>query len=163
MEQSQNSGKTDNHTSISDSSKSLSHSRINLGNIFNRKFLALLPFTCLVFLIPSAYALPPGAQCWENMTCGPSQLIHDPFHHVLDPIDAYLHPYTVVAIWGALLGVVWFSSQSPLLVAALGIIVATTAVGLNQTAIGIGMMLASVAIGVVLYQVVRQRTSVLSF
>lgn len=163
MEQSQNSGKTNNHSTISDKDKSVHHTRFHFRGIFNDKFVALLPFTFLVFLIPSAYALPPGAQCWENMTCGPSTLIHDPFHHVLDPIDAYLHPYTLVVIWGSLLGVIWFTSQTPLLVAALGIIVATTAVGLNQTAVGIGMMLASVAIGVVLYQVVRQRTSVLSF
>lgn len=118
--------------------------------------------TLLVTITPSAWAVP-GTFCWEQINCATQTLINSPWTTAKTYFDAFIGPWTLTAFWGVVVGVLWLRTQNPMLVMIVGVLVATTGVGFNQLAVGIGLMLGSVALGLALWQVVRQRSSVLSF
>lgn len=80
---------------------------------------------------------------------------------VRTPIDSQLPGFSLVIIWGGLIGIIWFKTENIMLMSIVGIIVASTitigGTGISQQAIQIGYMLVGVSFGILVFQLIRQR------
>ena len=125
--------------------------------------LAILP---LLFVIPQAW----GWQCYEvlpdggtNDLCGlASGNVTKVFQSVNAPLESQIAGFSLVILWGGLIGIVWFKTERLDLVGIVGLAVAGTATGLSPTAVGIGFFLLLVSLGVLLFQVIRHRPTIFS-
>ena len=120
--------------------------------------------TIVTALIPSVFAAP-GDLCWEDPDdlCGlasgdPAQV----FSGVLEPMESQLAGYGLVIVWGGILAIVWFKTENIMLLSIIGLLVAATITGINEDARGIGLLLVAVSIGILLFQMIRQRISLFS-
>lgn len=121
--------------------------------------IILLP---LFFSMPFAFADERPALCYEdpNDMCGlisgdPSQL----FGAILSPLDSQVAGYGMMILWGGILAMLWFKTENIMLIGIVGVIVAATITGLSDQAKGIGMLLLAISIGILLFQMIRQRVS----
>lgn len=132
-----------------------------LIKIRQRRLVLILP-VLMLFLIPSAYADQRPALCYEDATdmCGlKSGNPADFFAATLAPLDAQVEGYGLMILWGGILAMLWFKTENIMLMGIVGIIVAATITGLSEDAKGIGMLLLAISIGILLFQMIRQRVS----
>lgn len=125
------------------------------------KFLILL----LLFPIPMAFADERPALCYEDATDMCGLLSGNPadfFEATLAPLDAQVSGYGLMILWGGILAMIWFKTENIMLLGIVGIIVAATITGLSDQAKGIGMLLLAVSIGILLFQMIRQRVALFS-
>lgn len=129
------------------------------------KVILVLAFVITITtLFPYVYAAP-GDLCFENpddlcgLTSGdPAQV----FSGVLGPLESQLAGYGLVVVWGGILAIVWFKTENIMLLSIIGLLVAATITGINEDARGIGLLLVAVSIGILLFQMIRQRISLFS-
>jgi len=126
--------------------------------------MRLLAILLLGFTAVPAFAAP-GDLCFEDYTdlCGlasgdPSQV----FSGLLAPLESQVPGYSLVFLWGGILAILWFKTENIMLIGLVGIFIAATITGLSQTAIGIGLLLLGVSVGILLFQLIRQRVSIFS-
>ena len=118
----------------------------------------------LPFFIQNVYAAP-GSLCFEDpddlcgLASGDPALV---FSGVLEPLESQLAGYGLVIVWGGILSFVWFKTENIMTVAIVGLFVAATITGINENARGIGLLLVAVSIGILLFQMIRQRISIFS-
>lgn len=105
------------------------------------------------------------AQCFEDFDdmCGllsgnPSTM----FGAILTPLETQVVGFSLVILWGGLLGIVWLKTENIMLLGIIGVIVSATITGLSTNAQGIGMLLLGISIGVLLFQLIRQRVALFS-
>ena len=116
------------------------------------------------YLIQNAYGIP-GDLCFEDpddlcgLTSGDPALV---FSGVLGPMESQLAGYGLVILWGGILAIVWFKTENIMLLSITGLMVAATITGINENARGIGLLLVAVSIGILLFQMLRQRISLFS-
>lgn len=125
----------------------------------------MLPLILLFFSIPFAYADERPALCYEDASDMCGLLSGNPadfFSATLAPLDAQVAGYGLMILWGGILAMLWFKTENIMLMGIVGIIVAATITGMSQDAKGIGMLLLAVSIGILLYQMIRQRISLFS-
>ncbi len=114
--------------------------------------------------IPLAFAAP-GDNCWERITDMCGLLSADPqqvFGAVLTPLESQITGLSLALLWGGLLTIIWFKTENVMLLGIVGVVVSSTITGLSSQAQGIGMLLLAVSIGILLFQLIRQRVSVFS-
>lgn len=106
-----------------------------------------------------------GHLCFEDVDdlCGlasgdPAQV----FSGVLEPLESQLFGYGLVILWGGIIAIVWFKTENIMLLSIVGLLVAATITGINEDARGIGLLLVAVSIGILLFQMIRQRISLFS-
>lgn len=124
--------------------------------------LLLLP---LFFSVPFAFADQRPALCYEDVTDMCGLLSGNPadfFEATLAPLDAQIAGYGLMILWGGILAMIWFKTENIMLMAIVGIIVAATITGMGAQAKGIGMLLVAVSIGILLFQMIRQRVALFS-
>lgn len=124
-----------------------------------------LAILLLLFTVPLAYADERPALCYEDASDMCGLLSGDPgdmFAATLAPLDAQVAGYGLMILWGGILAMLWFKTENIMLIGIVGIIVAATITGFSEDAKGIGMTLLAVSIGILLFQMVRQRVSLFS-
>jgi hypothetical protein len=119
-------------------------------------------FLIPLFFTPAIAFAAPGELCFEQLDdmCGilsgdPAQM----FGSVRQPLESQIEGFSLVILWGGLLGIIWFKSENIMLLAIVGIFVSATIVGLSETAKGIGMLLLGISIGILIFQLIRQRVN----
>lgn len=116
-------------------------------------------------LIPQAFATGPGSLCFESYSGNLCGLLSGNLTQVMSavrqPIESQLPGFSLVIIWGGLIGIIWFKTENIMLMSIVGIIVAATvtigSTGISQTAISIGYTLVGVSVGILIFQLIRQR------
>lgn len=77
------------------------------------------------------------------------------------PLESQIPGFSLVILWGGLIGIIWFKTENIMLMSIVGIIVASTitigSTGISQTAVQIGYMLVGVSFGILMFQMIRQR------
>lgn len=122
-----------------------------------------------LFIAFPAYA-PLGENCFEIM---PSGLDTDlcgfgsgnatkVFTAVNAPLEAFLPGFSLIILWAGELGIIWFKTERIDLVGIVGICIAVTATGLSPVAVGVGLGLLLTSLGILAFQVFRQRVTIFS-
>ena len=107
----------------------------------------------------------PGNLCFENVDdlCGiRSSNPAEVFGAIKAPLNSQFDGLFMMVFWGGIMGIIWFKTENIMLLGIVGIIVSVTITGLSSTAQGIGMLLLAVSIGILIFQLIRQRISVIS-
>lgn len=123
----------------------------------------LLPVILISF--PLAFADSRPTLCYEDVSDMCGLLSGNPtdfFSAILAPLDAQVAGYGLMILWGGILAMLWFKTENIMLMGIVGVIVAATITGLSDQAKGIGMMLLAVSIGILLFQMIRQRVALFS-
>ena len=131
---------------------------------------ALLPMIALLMIIPSAYAAP-GDLCYEQADdmCGlasgnPAEM----FGAILTPLNIQTQNPAIdnvgmIVLWGGIMGVIWFKTENIMLLGIVGLVIASTfTIAFPEEAIGVGYLLLAVSIGILLFQLIRQKVSIFS-
>lgn len=115
-------------------------------------------------MIVPAFAAP-GDLCFEDADnmCGlisgdPAQV----FGGIMNPLESQVPGFAMVIFWGGMTAIVWFKTENIMLVGLVGVFVAATLTTISDDARGIGLLLLGVALGILLFQLVRQRVSIFS-
>lgn len=119
--------------------------------------------------IPNAFAAP-GSQCFEQLPTGSSNdlcgLLSTNMTTVFQafrmPLETQIPGFSLVILWGGLIGILWFKTENIMLISIVGIVVAATITGLDTSARGYGYLLVGVSFGLLLFQLLRQRISLYS-
>lgn len=99
---------------------------------------------------------PNDPECFELGTC---DLFGAPFEAMIEPFNATLTDFTLVAIWAIIMGVLWLRVSNTMVVGVMGIALASLFTqGFSEEAQIIGWALLGVAITVALYQILIVRT-----
>ena len=127
------------------------------------KSILFLPL--LLFSMPLAFAFDRPALCYEDPEdmCGLlNGTPQDFFSAILSPLDAQVAGYGLMIMWGGIMAMIWFKTENIMLMAIVGLIVAATITGMSDQAKGIGMYLVAISIGILLFQMIRQRVALFS-
>lgn len=133
--------------------------------IKTKKIMLRLLLVPLFFSMPFAFADERPALCYEDASDMCGLLSGNPadfFSATLAPLDAQVAGYGLMILWGGILAMIWFKTENIMLMAIVGIIVAATITGMSDQAKGIGMLLVAVSIGILLFQMIRQRVALFS-
>lgn len=76
------------------------------------------------------------------------------------PLEQLQPGFSLVILWGGILGIIWLKTERIDILGVVGIMVAGTITGLSPNAIGIGFGLLLVSGGILLFQVIRQRVTI---
>lgn len=96
-----------------------------------------------------------------NTLCGlASGNITKVFLSANQPLEQVQPGFSLVILWGGILGVIWIKTERIDILGVIGIMVAGTITGLSPSAIGIGFGLLLVSGGILLFQVIRQRITI---
>lgn len=76
------------------------------------------------------------------------------------PLESQIPGFSMVILWGGYIGIIWFKTERIDMVGIIGILVSATATGISPTAVGIGSTLLFVSMGILLFQVIRQRITI---
>ena len=126
--------------------------------------------TLLAILI-STVAFAPGDLCFENFNSNLCGLTSGNFTQVMSavrqPLELVLPGFSLVILWGGLMGIIWFKTENIMMMSIVGIAVASTitiggSAGINPTAVQIGWLLVAVSFGVLIFQMLRQRLTLFS-
>jgi len=101
-------------------------------------------------LIPLAYAVP-GDTCVEDGTY--CDFADAPFDAMIEPYTIILGTWTYVVMWGAVLGVLWLWTQSPGIVAVVGVVISSFLIGIVPEALYIGIFLVAISIGIYMFSI----------
>lgn len=115
--------------------------------------------------MPLAFADERPALCYEDASDMCGLLSGDPgdfFAATLAPLDTQVAGYGLMILWGGILAMLWFKTENIMLIGVVGVIVAATITGFSEDAKGIGMALLAVSIGILMFQMIRQRISLFS-
>lgn len=126
-----------------------------------------LLFLPILFLLPNTYA-PLGQNCFEVMPNGSdddlcglgSGNVTKIFSAVNAPLESFLPGFALVLLWGGELAIIWFKTERIDLVGIVGIAIAVTSVGLSPIAVGVGYGLLLTSLGILAFQVFRQRVTI---
>ena len=130
-----------------------------------RYHYAIFSLLLLIPFVPDAFAQERPEFCFEDSSdmCGLiSNNAADIFGAVLTPLDSQVPGFALVILWGGIMGIIWFKTENIMLLGIVGVIVSATITGFDQDALGIGMLLLGVSIGILTFQLIRQRVSVFS-
>jgi len=109
---------------------------------------------CFVLLIasvvPLAFAVP-GETCVEDGTY--CNFADAPFEAMIEPYQIILGSWTYVIMWGAILGVLWLWTQSPGIVAVVGVVISSFLIGIVPEALYIGIFLVAISIGIYMFSI----------
>lgn len=130
--------------------------------------LVSLIILCGVSIIPSFATVTP-TYCFETMPngagndlCGlASGNFTKTFVALDEPQEAILPGFALVFIWAGIIGVIWFKTERIDIVGITGLVIAATiSASTAAHAIGIGITLLFVDLGILAYQLIRQRVTI---
>lgn len=121
-----------------------------------------------VLNITSQIDAPPDPACFELGTCdlfaSPLDAMLEPFFcsfgGVPDPVTGKCSggsgQFFLVIVWGLIIGVIWLRTSSTMITGVVGLGIASLFV-FNEKTILVGIVLLGAAIGIVIYQLYKQR------
>ena len=115
-----------------------------------------MDFTISLLFISVAYGAP-GDLCFENDPLTDCGFIEAPLEAMITPFDAIFGVWFFPIVWGLFLAILWLRTQNTMLVGIVGILVSTMISTFYEPAREIGIMLFLIAMGMVLYQIIRQK------
>ena len=144
----------------------ISHEQYNTSTLtHNMLFVLLLGlFAVSMIIVPTAHAQR-AELCFEDVNDMCGLISDDPadiFGAILVPLESQVPGFALVILWGGILGIIWFKTENIMLLGIVGLVVSVTITGLSDEAQGIGMLLLGVSIGILSFQLIRQRVSVFS-
>lgn len=113
--------------------------------------LMLMPILVAPILVPNVFAAP-GELCQEQISVDPCGLLSNPLSFATQPFDELMPGFGGLLIWGPVIFAIWMVSKSPMITAVVGLIVATSVIGLDQDAVGVGVLLMALSIGIAMFQ-----------
>lgn len=130
-----------------------------------RSLWLLLVLVFLTIPIDNVLAARDPQYCFEDSTdlCGlasgdPTQI----FAGIMDPLESQVPGFSMVIFWGGIMAIVWFKTENIMLLGIIGVFVSATITGISETAQGIGLSLLGVSIGILIFQLLRQRLQIFS-
>jgi len=113
-----------------------------------------------VLNITSQVDAPPDPKCFELGTC---DVFASPLDAMLEPFFAAFSfggdetgQFFLIVIWGLIIGVIWLRTSSTMMTGVIGIGIATLFTFSEKT-LFVGITLLILAIGIVIYQLYKQR------
>ena len=113
-----------------------------------------------VLNVTTAVDKPPNPACFELGTC---DVFASPLDAMLEPFFAAFSfggddtgQFFLIVIWGLIIGVIWLRTSSTMITGVIGIGIATLFTFSEKT-IFVGITLLILAIGIVIYQLYKQR------
>lgn len=113
-----------------------------------------------VLNITTSVDAPPNPACFELGTC---DVFASPLDAMLEPFFAAFSfggddtgQFFLIVIWGLIIGVIWLRTSSTMMTGVIGIGIATLFTFSEKT-IFVGITLLILAIGIVIYQLYKQR------
>ena len=113
-----------------------------------------------VLNITAGIDAPPNPKCFELGTC---DVFASPLDAMLEPFFAAFSfggddtgQFFLIVIWGLIIGVIWLRTSSTMMTGVIGIGIATLFTFSEKT-IFVGITLLILAIGIVIYQLYKQR------
>ena len=130
-----------------------------------RSHWLLLVLMSLSVPIITADAARDPQYCFEDVTnlCGVAS--GDPatlFSGILNPLETQVPGFSMVILWGGIMAIIWFKTENIMLLGIVGVFVSATITGISSTAQGIGLSLLGISIGILIFQMVRQRLQIFS-
>lgn len=121
----------------------------------------------MFFLIPQAFGAPIGQNCFEQMPNGSendycglgSGNVTKVFTAPNKPLESFLPGFSLIILWGIELAIIWAKTERIDLVGIVGVSVAVTATGLSSIAVGVGLFMLLTSMGILAFQVFRQRVT----
>ena len=96
----------------------------------------------------------PLCSCFELGTC---KLFESPLDAMLEPFFAsFGGQFFLVIVWGMIIGVIWLRTSSTMITGVVGLGIASIFI-FNEKTILVGIVLLGAAIGIVVYQLYKQR------
>lgn len=125
----------------------------------------LIILLAVPFLVPAFAA--PGDLCFEQASTIMTDCFDGDIFNVINrgliPLEAVVPGYSLVIVWGGILGILWFKTQNVMLIGIVGVIVSSTfTVTFLPAALGVGLLLFGVSLGIMLFQLLRQRINLLN-
>jgi len=103
---------------------------------------------------------PPDPKCFELGTCdvfaSPLDAMLEPFFAAFSFGAADTGQFFLIVIWGLIIGVIWLRTSSTMMTGVIGIGIATLFTFSEKT-LFVGITLLILAIGIVIYQLYKQR------
>ena len=130
------------------------------------RHLWLLPIIAIAISIPNqAFAARDPQYCFEDVNdiCGLAS--GDPttvFSGIMLPLESQVEGFSMVIFWGGIMAIIWFKTENIMLLGIIGVFVAASITVISDTAMGVGLLLLGVSIGILVFQMVRQRISIFS-
>ena len=107
-----------------------------------------------VLNLTSSLDAPPDPACFELGTC---DLFASPLDAMLEPFFAsFGGQFFLVIVWGLIIGVIWLRTSSTMITGVVGLGIASIFI-FNEKTILVGIVLLGAAIGIVVYQLYKQR------
>lgn len=97
--------------------------------------------------------------CWESLTSNFCGLFTNPLQAIQAPFVSYFGIWFLVIVWATFVAILWLRSQNPMLISVVGIVICFTINGLQPKAIGVGLLLIAMSIGMSIYQLYQQRAN----
>lgn len=96
----------------------------------------------------------PLCTCFELGTC---DLFASPLDAMLEPFfSSFGGQFFLVIVWGLIIGVIWLRTSSTMITGVIGLGIASIFI-FNEKTILVGIVLLGAAIGIVVYQLYKQR------
>ena len=111
--------------------------------------MSILPV--LLISLPAAYG-DPGDLCQEQLSTDPCGLMSNPLSFATQPFDEIMPGFGGLMLWGPIVFAIWMVSKSPMITAVVGLIIAVSVTGLDQEAVGVGVLLVALSIGIAMFQ-----------
>lgn len=113
-----------------------------------------------VLNITQSVDAPPDPKCFELGTCdvfaSPLDAMLEPFFAAFSFAGDESGQFFLIIIWGLIIGIIWLRTSSTMITGVIGIGVATLFT-FNEKTILVGIVLLGAAIGIVVYQLYKQR------
>ncbi len=140
-----------------------SHNEVSLITVIFPEAFGQVP----VLNITAGIDAPPNPRCFELGTCdvfaSPLDAMLEPFFcaftfeiEVGESCSTGTGQFFLIIIWGIIIGVIWLRTSSTMITGVIGIGVATLFT-FNEKTILVGIVLLGAAIGIVIYQLYKQR------
>lgn len=111
----------------------------------------LMPILITPALVPEVFAAP-GELCQEQISLNPCGLLTNPLGFATEPFDELMPGFGGLLLWGPIVFAIWMVSKSPMITAVVGLIISTSVIGLDQEAVGVGVLLMALSIGIAMFQ-----------
>jgi len=113
-----------------------------------------------VLNITTSIDAPPDPACFELGTCdvfaSPLDAMLEPFFTAFSFAGEESGQFFLIVIWGLIVGIIWLRTSSTMITGVVGIGIATVFT-FNERTILVGMTLLGAAIGIIVYQLYKQR------
>ena len=112
----------------------------------------LLLVLVVLTIAPSVAFAAPGDLCYEKIDGDLCGMMTNPISAITMPFEGLMPGFGSLLLWGPIVFVIWLVSKNTMITSATGLIIAVSVVGLNPQALGAGLLLVALSIGIAIFQ-----------